>query len=75
MYLTATIQGTFESRWSMSIDQKEWESYVADNPGFDNDDAWNHFKNLGYYDECDDSVDLESSIVSLEYNGLEVEIN
>jgi hypothetical protein len=75
MYLTGTFQGTFESQWSMKIDQKDWEAYVAENPEFDNDDAWNHFKNLCYYDECDDSADLEQTMISLEYHGLEVEIN
>ena len=74
MYLTATFQGIFESQWSMKIDQKDWEAYVAENPEFDNDDAWHHFKNLGYYDECDDSADLEQTMISLECHGLEVDI-
>jgi hypothetical protein len=68
MHLTGTFEGTYKSQWSMKIDPKDWEAYVAGNPEYDNEDAWDHFKNLGYYDECDDSADSNQQMISLEYH-------
>jgi hypothetical protein len=71
--LYGTFQGTHEALWSMKIEDHHWDEYMKYNPEFDfNDpehiqDAWDYFKDeLHYYDEPEESVDFENTLVGLE---------
>ena len=81
MKLRGIFEGTFESVWSMDVPQAEWDSYLESHPDFDENDRddiqemWNHFKSLGCYDECDDTVDTDVFMTGIETYGVEVEIN
>ena len=50
-------------------------SYFDENDRDDIQEMWNHFKSLGCYDECDDTVDTDVFMTGIETYGVEVEIN
>lgn len=74
MYLVGTFQGTFESTWSMNIDDHEWTLFLEVHPDFDEfsresmNEAWQYFKAKGYYDEPETSVDTDITMIGLEIN-------
>jgi hypothetical protein len=81
MKLRGIFEGTFESVWSMEVPQYDWDTYLEQNPDFDENDRddiqemWDYFKSLGCYDEIDDTVDTDVFMTGIETYGLEVEIN
>ena len=81
MKLRGIFEGTFESVWSMEVPQYEWDTYLKQNPDFDENDRndiqemWDYFKSLGCYDEIDDTVDTDVFMTGIETYGVEVEIN
>lgn len=71
--LYGTFEGTHHATWSMKILDHHWEEYMKYNPNFDFSniehiqDAWDYFKDeLHYYDEPEDSVDLNNELFELE---------
>jgi len=81
MKLRGIFEGTFESVWSMEVPQYEWDNYLEQHPDFDENDRdniqemWDYFKSIGCYDEIDDTVDKDVTMVGIETYGVEVEIN
>jgi hypothetical protein len=81
MKLRGIFEGTFESVWSMEVPQYDWDTYLEQNPDFDENDRddiqemWDYFKSLGCYDEIDDTVDTYVFMTGIETYGVEVEIN
>jgi hypothetical protein len=81
MKLRGIFEGTFESVWSMEVPQYDWDTYLEQNPDFDENDRddiqqmWDYFKSLGCYDEIDDTVDTDVFMTGIETYGVEVEIN
>lgn len=74
MNLLGTFEGTFESTWSMNVDDQDWALFLEYHPDFDINDrdsmneAWEYFKGLGYYDEPETSCDFDTHITGLEIN-------
>jgi hypothetical protein len=81
MKLRGIFEGTFESVWSMEVPQYDWDTYLEQNPDFDENDRdhiqemWDYFKSIGCYDEIDDTVDTDVIMTGIETYGVEVEIN
>jgi len=65
----------------MEVPQYDWDTYLEQNPDFDENDRddiqemWDYFKSLGCYDEIDDTVDTDVIMTGIETYGVEVEIN
>lgn len=74
MKIRGIFEGSYESVWSMEVNDYDWNTYLEQNPDFDENDRehmqdmWEHFKNLGCYDEIDDTKDFDTHITGLELN-------
>lgn len=72
MNIRGIFEGSFESVWSMTVPDDVYKAYMDSHPDFDENDRdditemWEHFKSIGCYDECDDSVDTDTIMTGVE---------
>jgi hypothetical protein len=64
MKLVGTHTGWFEAEYVMEIPEDKYNNFIKENPDYDMEDdpdlIWQHFKDLGYDDEIENSCDYDT---------------
>lgn len=64
MKLVGTHTGWFEAEYVIEITEDKYNNFIKENPDYnmeeDPDLIWQHFKDLGYDDEIENSCDYDT---------------